>query len=146
MLMLEFITEHMLEIIFGLISAGALAFCKYAHSQIKEYKQILSEKEKEEAEALIENKLDPIVKDIEELRQHILNTDMLHEKHLQLILSSYRFRLICLCKEFIKQGYLTPEQYDQLSEFYITYTGLGGNGQAQEYYEMAVKLPVREVE
>ena len=51
-----------------------------------------------------------------------------------------------LCKEFIKQGYLTPEQYDQLSEFYITYTGLGGNGQAQEYYEMAVKLHVREVE
>ena len=54
---------------------------------------------------------------------------------MDLIISSYRFRLVQLCREFIKQGYLTQSQYDQLVEFYKVYHGLGGNGQAQEYYE-----------
>ena len=43
--MLVFLTEHIVEIIFGLISAGALAFCKYMHGQTKNYKKMLKEKE-----------------------------------------------------------------------------------------------------
>lgn len=35
------------------------------------------------------------------------------------------------------------EQYDQLSEFYRIYSGLGGNGQAKEYYELALELPIK---
>ena len=42
--MLEFITTHLLEIVFGLISAGALAFCKYLYSKMKTYKKLIEEK------------------------------------------------------------------------------------------------------
>ena len=38
---------------------------------------------------------------------------------------------------------MTQEQYDQLSEFYRIYSGLGGNGQAKEYYELALELPIK---
>ena len=43
--MLEFLAEHLIEIFFGLVSAGALGFCKYMHTQMKNYKNLLEEKE-----------------------------------------------------------------------------------------------------
>ena len=36
--MLAFITEHLVEILFGLVSAGALAACRYFYKQLKQYK------------------------------------------------------------------------------------------------------------
>lgn len=142
--MLVFITEHILEIVFGLISAGALAFGKYAFSQMKNYKQLLEEKQNEEAEEYLDSRLEPILKEIEEIRSHIIKDENIYQKNLDLIVSSYRFRLICLCKEYIRKGFLTQDQYDQLSEFYKTYQGLGGNGQAQEYYELVQKLSIHD--
>lgn len=112
MLMLVFITEHLLEIIFGLISAGALAFGKYAFSQMKNYKKLLEEKQNEEVEELIDNRLEPILNELEELRKYVRDTDVMNKSHLDLIISSYKFRLIQLCKEYIRQGYLTQDQYD----------------------------------
>ena len=32
-------------------------------------------------------------------------------------------------------GYISNEDFEQLTEMYKLYTGLGGNGQAKEYYE-----------
>ena len=93
---------------------------------------------------MIEAKLEPIYEELEALRTYIRDTESIEKTHMSLIIASYRFRLIQLCKEFIKQGYLTAQQYDQLNEFYRVYTGLGGNGQAQGYYERASALPIHE--
>ena len=41
---------------------------------------------------------------------------------------------------------MTQKQYDQLVEFYKLYVGLGGNGQAKEYYEKAMVLEIRDAE
>ena len=60
-----------------------------------------------------------------------------------LIIASYRFRLVQLCKGFLAQGYITPAQMEQLTEFYKLYTGLGGNGQAKIYYDKAMLLPLK---
>ena len=76
--MLVFITEHILEIVFGLISAGALAFGKYAFSQMKNYKQLLEEKQNEEAEEYLDSRLEPILKDIEEIRSHIIKDENIY--------------------------------------------------------------------
>ena len=141
--MLTFVTEHLVEIFFGLVSAGALAFCKYLHSQLKNYKKLLEEKEDTELEKTIDSRIEPIQEEIEELRKYVMETKNIEKTHMELIISSYKFRLVQLCKEYIKQGYMTQEQYDQLSEFYRVYSGLGGNGQAKEYYELALELPIR---
>ena len=144
--MLEFITTHLLEIIFGLISAGALAFCKYLYSKMKNYKKLIEEKENSTLDSTIETHIEPIRQEIEELRKYVLESNNDTNKHMDLILSSYRFRLTQLCKAYIQQGFMTNTEYEQLVEFYKVYTGLGGNGQAKTYYERAVQLPVHDVQ
>lgn len=139
-----FIADHLIEIFFGLVSAGALAFCKYMHKQMKNYRRLLEEQEDQQLEHTIESRLEPIMLEIEELRKYIRDVGQIEKTHMDLIVSSYRFRLVQLCKEFIRQGYMTQNQYDQLTEFYKLYTALGGNGQAKEYYETTMKLPVHE--
>ena len=129
----SFLGNHLVEILFGLIAAGALAFCKYLHSQIKNYKKLLDEKKDERMETAIDERLEPIVAEIEELRKYIRDVGQVEKHHMDLIVSSYRFRLVQLCKEFIRQGYITQSQYDQLTEFFKLYEALGGNGQAKDY-------------
>lgn len=141
--MFAFITEHIVEIIFGLISAGALAFCRYLYKQLMAYKKMLQEKENNDIVELIDEKLKPIIEDIEELRTYIRKIEDKERQDLTLIIASYRFRLVQLCKIYIKQGYMTQDQYDQLTEFYKLYHSLGGNGQAKEYYEKTMELEIR---
>lgn len=141
--MFAFITEHIVEILFGLISAGALAFCKYLYKQLMAYKKMLQEKENNNIVELIDEKLKPIIEDIEELRTYIRKIEDKERQDLTLIIASYRFRLVQLCKIYIKQGYITQDQYDQLTEFYKLYHSLGGNGQAKEYYEKTMELEIR---
>lgn len=141
--MFTFITEHIVEILFGLISAGALAFCRYLYKQLMAYKKMLQEKENNDIVELIDEKLKPIVEDIEELRTYIRKIEDKERQDLTLIIASYRFRLVQLCKIYIKQGYMTQDQYDQLTEFYKLYHSLGGNGQAKEYYEKTMELEIR---
>ena len=141
--MFAFITEHIVEILFGLISAGALAFCRYLYKQLMAYKKMLQEKENNDIVELIDEKLKPIVEDIEELRTYIRKIENKERQDLTLIIASYRFRLVQLCKIYIKQGYMTQDQYDQLTEFYKLYHSLGGNGQVKEYYEKTMELEIR---
>lgn len=141
--MFAFITEYIVEILFGLISAGALAFCRYLYKQLMAYKKMLQEKENNNIVELIDEKLKPIVEDIEELRTYIRKIEDKERQDLTLIIASYRFRLVQLCKIYIKQGYMTQDQYDQLTEFYKLYHSLGGNGQAKEYYEKTMELEIR---
>lgn len=141
--MWAFIVEHLVEIVFALISAGALAFCRYLYKQLKAYKQLLNDKKYEDLDDRIDEKLKPILDDIEEIRDYIRKAESKENRDLGLIIASYRFRLVQLCKLYIKKGYMTQDEYDQLTEFFKLYSSLGGNGQAKEYYEKTVKLEIR---
>lgn len=142
--MSAFIAQHFIEIFFGLISAGLLAFCRYIYSQMKMYQKLAEEKKDEELEELIEEHIAPIKEDLNNLRSFVLEENKISERHVEIILASYRFRLIQLCQSFLKQGYMTSGQYEQLVEFFKVYAGLGGNGQAKEYYERTLKLPLKD--
>lgn len=142
--MVEFLSKYGVELVMSLITAGALAFCKYMHSQMKNYKKLLEEKDRDELDDEINKKLEPIVQEIEELRKYIREVDVNESNRINLIIASYRFRLIQLCQIYLHQGYMTNEQYKQLSEFFKVYSGLGGNGQAKEYYDKTMELPVKD--
>lgn len=142
--MVEFLSKYGVELVMSLITAGALAFCKYMYSQMKNYKKLLEEKDHDELNNEINKKLEPIVQEIEELRKYIREVDVNENNRINLIIASYRFRLIQLCQIYLRQGYMTNDQYEQLSEFFKVYSGLGGNGQAKEYYNKAMKLPVKD--
>lgn len=67
-----------------------------------------------------------------------------NEKNFKLILNSYKFRLIQLCKTHLHDGFITSSDFEQLTEMYKLYAGMGGNGQAKEYYDKVMDLEVRD--
>ena len=139
------LAEWGLEILFALISAIVLGYTKYKGDKLKKEldkaKELTKEKERQEIENSIEDHLEPIYQELEDLRKYIRDTKNIEQSHMNLIIASYRFRLVQLCKGFINQGYMTMDQRTQLDEFYKLYTGLGGNGQAKIYYEQCIHLP-----
>lgn len=141
--MYAFIAQHFIEIFFGLISAGLLAFCKHIYSQMKAYQKLAEDKKDEELEELIEKHIAPIQEEINKLKNEATSKENIGKNYIDLILTSYKFRLVQLCQTYLKQGYMSSEQYEQLMEFYKVYSGMGGNGQGKEYFEKAIKLPIK---
>lgn len=133
---------YIIEIIMALVTAGALAFCKFFHAQAKEYKKLLANRENENIEKTIDDKIAPIVDKISELEFQIKEAMEKESSDIGFILGSWRFRIIQLCELYLEQGYLTKGQYVQLSEMYNLYHNLGGNGQVTEYYKKTTALEV----
>ena len=144
--MLAFLAEWGIEILFGLTSAIVIGFAKYYNDktlkEAKEYKDLLAEKEEQKLDEKMDTKLEMVYEELEDLRAYIRDTKNVETTHISLIVASYRYRLIQLCKLYIQQKYVTQQHYDDLMEFYKVYTGLGGNGQAVEYYNSAIMLPI----
>ena len=144
---MELLAEWGMEILFALISAGVLGYAKFKtrnlRNQLQEAERLAAEQEKHHIENTIEVHLEPVYQELEELRKYIRETESIEKTHMNLLIASYRFRLVQLCKGFLSQGYITTAQMEQLSEFYKLYTGLGGNGQAKMYYEKAVELTLK---
>ena len=109
--------------------------------ELEKAKAYTEQQQQNNIEDSIEIRLEPIYQELEDLRKYIRETENIEKSHMSLIIASYRFRLIQLCKGFMKQGYITTSQLEQLTEFYRLYSGLGGNGQAKVFYEMALNLP-----
>jgi hypothetical protein len=139
------------EILFGLISAAVMGWAKWHGDKLKKEKLQAEENAKIIAEQQLEKKIDshievelePIYQELEDLRKYCRENENLEKSHMALIVASYRFRLIQLCKGFLNQGFITTAQMEQLTEFYKLYTGLGGNGQAKVYYDKAMQLPLK---
>lgn len=139
------------EILFSLVSAAALGYAKWHGDKLKKEKLQAEENAKIIAEQKLDKKisdavdisLEPIYQELEDLRKYCRENENLEKSHMALIIASYRFRLIQLCKGFLNQGFITTAQMEQLAEFYKLYAGLGGNGQAKVYYDKAMQLPLK---
>lgn len=70
--MSSFIAEHFIEILFGLISAGLLAFCKHIYSQMNAYRKLAENEKKENLEKTINEHLEPIKQELHDLRSYVL--------------------------------------------------------------------------
>lgn len=134
----QWIASNWSSILLTLVTSGALAFCGYLWKQVKEYKRLLKQEEIKQEEIRIDEKLEPIIEDMEELRNYVREVDKDEKHKIKLIVQSYRFRLSQLCRLYLKQGYMTVDQYDQLNEFFHLYESLGGNGEAKALYEKVV--------
>lgn len=167
-----FIGKYAVELIFGLVSACLLGFCKHLHDQNKELKKLQEEDKNRKYREMILDEIGPIIDELTKVEQEMANFEVdtqntfaameahaekEHEtmyqdlakvqkgndKNFKLIINSYKFRLIQLCKSHLKDGFITQEDYDQVSEMYRLYSGLGGNGQAQDYYNRVQELDLR---
>ena len=139
------------EILFGLISAAVMGYAKWHGDRLKKEKlqaeenaRVLADQQlNKKIDTHIEIELEPIYQELEDLRKYCRDNENLEKSHMNLIVASYRFRLIQLCKGFLNQGFITTAQMEQLAEFYKLYTGLGGNGQAKVYFDKAMQLPLK---
>lgn len=140
---MEFLVSWGPEIALSLLTAGALGICKYFHSKLKKYKKIINEYEESKVEALIDTRIKPLLNELQDLKTIIQNAIKHQDHDIQIIVDSYKFRLIQLCQMYQRQGYMNSEEYNQLSELYKVYSGLGGNGQAKAYFDKTCQLPIK---
>jgi hypothetical protein len=89
----EWLAANWGSILLSLVTAGALAFCRWSWKQMKTYKSLLDEKEATKLEDTIEEKLEPVVQDIQQLRDYVQQVDIAEKHKMDLIISSYRYRL-----------------------------------------------------
>ena len=129
-------------ILLSLVTAGALSFCAWCWKQMKTYKELLNEKKEAAIDEAIEEKIEPVKQDIQQLRDYVAQVDSAEKHKMDLIVSSYRYRLTQLCRLYLKRGHMTIGEYEQLNEFFHLYTGLGGNGEAKIWYDRAIQLPI----
>ena len=105
---------------------------------------MLENKENESYRALIHEEIKPLEEELGRLAEALQQARLEEQQHVAIIQGSYKFRLIHLCKTYIRQGYITSDQFESLSEFYRVYTDLGGNGQAAEFYDRVMELPIHD--
>lgn len=166
------LAEYGLELLFGFISTAALWFCRKLAKQNKELKDLQKQDENRQYRQMILNEIEPIIDELAKAEDDIkklgvdvkdqieaLKTNANNEhknmykdlnkiqsnndRNFNLIINSYKFRLIQLCKSHLKDRFITQEDFDQVSEMYKLYHDLGGNGQAQEYYEKVLELDIK---
>ena len=82
------------------------------------------------------------ISDRDEIADEINQRTKELERKLIKIVESYKFRFIQLCQTHLQDGYITNSEWAQITAFYDVYHGLGGNGQAEDYYEQVKKLEI----
>ena len=169
---MEILTKYALEIFFGLVSAGALAFCKHLWSKNKKLEEMQKADQNRQYRQMILDEIEPIINEITRLKSEITTVDTdakvaltqfkatcekdhehmyddlnkiqaKNDENFKLIINSYKFRLIQLCKTHLRDGYISESDFEQITEMYKLYHGLGGNGQAQEYYDKVLELEIK---
>lgn len=151
------LANYGLELLFALVSAGTLAFCRHLWKQNKELERLQKEDENRKYRQMILNEIDPILDELAKAEDDIKHLDAdvkasitsikataeaehknmykdlnkIQENNVRnfnLIINSYKFRLIQLCKSHLRDNYITETDFEQITEMYKLYHGLGGNG------------------
>ena len=149
-MIIEFICAHWADVLLSLISAGLLAFCRYLWKEMSKYKSLLEEKDQQEIQKIIDERTEPIKQEIRELYEKIMELELKIDKtsetfqnQIKIILTSYKYRLVALCKIYLEHKSISPDELEQLTEMYKVYSDLGGNGEAEKYYNRTIQLPIR---
>lgn len=60
----------------------------------------------------------------------------------ELLLGLGHTRIMALCDRYIKRGYITADEYEDLHDYlFVPYTKMNGNGSAARQMEQVKKLP-----
>ena len=65
----------------------------------------------------------------------------------RMILGLGHDKITYLCKAYIKRGWLTTDEFDNLYNYlYTPYKAMGGNGTAERLMAEVEKLPIKEID
>lgn len=168
----EFLSNWGTEIFFALTTAGALALSRRYYSKSKKLQEYKEEDQNRKNRQMILDEIQPIIDELAKVEKDMKSMEaqmqvamdkmqntsesthehmyadlekiqQKNEHNFALILNSYKFRLIQLCKSHLRDNFITESDFEQITEMYKLYHGLGGNGQAQEYYDKVLQLDIR---
>lgn len=137
----------------------------------KEYERLLKEEQTRNNRQMILDEIEPLVEELNRVKENIKKDENNFENELQSlknyhntdkdsfdarineliagheikfikIRESYKFRFIQLCKTYLRDGFITTGEWEQLSTMYDLYHSLGGNGQAEDYFDQVKKLEI----
>ena len=114
---MTFLAEWGSEIILSLIIAVLTYYFKKADKEkdakLEHYQKLLQEEKDEQTETMIEEKIAPLYDELEDIRRCILSLDNREkgdmrkvDENFKLIIASYKYRLVQLCKELLNQGFM----------------------------------------
>lgn len=133
----DFWAENWVKLLFGLLSTGIITYLGFLLKRFKNYKSVIEAQDEEAINEMLEKKIEESIKPMQEELKAT-------EEKFEIILESYRYRLLALCEVYLDRGYLSSQEYHQLTEMWKAYNGLGGNGQASDFYHKVESLPIRE--
>ena len=137
----------------------------------REYERLLKEEQTRNNRQMILDEIEPLVEELNRVKENIKKDESNFENELQSlknyhntdkdnfdtkineliadheikfikIRESYKFRFIQLCKTYLRDGFITTGEWEQLSTMYDLYHSLGGNGQAEDYFDQVKKLEI----
>ena len=140
-MIVEFFANNWATILLSLVTAGLLGAFKSMGKKMKEYQNLLDEKDEKEIKKIVKTQLTPLETEIEELRGDLeeLREDT-HERT-RLGIAAFRIALIQLCKQYIANGYITALQFERLTELHNVYLTLSEDDRVEEWFEKAKSLP-----
>lgn len=93
----------------------------------------------------IEHLKDDITEILNTLKEQGVDLDNIREKEKCLeheTRCAWRYRIRTLCHNYLRRGWMTHDEFEQLQEMFNLYTAIGGNGQTKELYERTMQLDI----
>lgn len=154
---MQFFVSYILPPLISLIFSVILAVItirinkhfKNKETENAEIAELRARQQHENERNMIREEIKPLVDEIAEIHAELGITNGridgcvdTEAQHIAAIRVSYRYRLVTLCRTYLRQGFITAEQFEQLNEFFTVYRAIGGNGQAETYYNRVIALPI----
>ena len=87
--MIDFLTQHLPELIMSLVTAGALGLCGWFHQQTINYQKLLKEQEDERVQELIREQIEPLVTELKDIRKYVKDFEKRETAQVNLIISFF---------------------------------------------------------
>jgi Tfp pilus assembly ATPase PilU len=139
----EFFANNWATILLSLVTAGLLGAFKSMGKKMKEYQNLLNEKDEKEIKKIVETQLNPLETEIEELRGDLEELREETHERTRLGVAAFRIALIQLCKQYIANGYITALQFERLTELHNVYLTLSEDDRVEEWFDKAKSLPTQ---
>lgn len=142
--MLEFIAKYWLEVLFGLLSSGLIAWVKYDIKQFQKKQSRDREDFKKEIEADLQLKINTVEVDLQkkdtniEASIEVVTSQMENLTAGVLSMQGKEFR--AKCRELLAPEHvITVDEFEEITEDHDAYNGLGGNHKGDILFNAVVE-------
>lgn len=140
----DIVSKIIVAVVSAVLTGVIMSVINYYKNKPKAMLDETVEKAKDQSNEYTEQRVQEVVGEIEKLRKYVRDHEIEAKRQMDLIIDSYKYRLTQLCHLYLGKGFMTYDEYEQLTQMYTLYTELGGNGQAKLEYERVSQLEIRD--